>query len=122
MFPIMNNVNHFKYPWSGNINQDISPDFIGQMRGVPEIEWEVITQVGSYGDQLGTIIDALKIIAKHLDLDDACIKKFCDLADEVDKAKDRANQVMETHATEALRRLKKADPVAHARVISEASE
>lgn len=70
----------FKAPLSGDVNQAINPwswvfgtgqfGFVNinlGSSGNPEVEQEVLEEVGSYGRQLGRIGDALAVLIKHAD-------------------------------------------------------
>src|SRR5260370_20475727 len=46
-------------PWSFSLVQ-----FTDQIKGNPEIERKIITQVAGYGSQLGTILDFLGVLEK----------------------------------------------------------
>lgn len=60
-FPTVN----WHFPFSGNVMQDIKSSFDQFFNSIPpevgnsKIEKEVFTEIASYGDQLGTIIDVL---------------------------------------------------------------
>ncbi len=73
----------FRLPLSGGVTQFIQPwtEFYGRFMGqvglvninlgksrAPEIEAEILEDVGSYGRQLGRIGDALAVLIKHADL------------------------------------------------------
>jgi hypothetical protein len=70
----------FKLPLSGNVSQLISPwtawfSAFGSQIGLvninlgqssaPEVEREVLSEVGSYGKQLGRVEDVLTVLLKH---------------------------------------------------------
>ena len=74
----------FKLPLSGDVVQNISPftafmSPIGSQFGLinitlgqssaPEVESEVLSDVGTYGKQLGQIGDALQVLIDHVKLD-----------------------------------------------------
>lgn len=50
-------------PLSGAVNQDISA---GTYQGIPEIEIAIIKEVGSFGQQLGIISEAVKELAEKV--------------------------------------------------------
>ncbi len=72
------------FPFSGDVAQAINPwNFWAQLGGAqfglvniqgrttkPEVERLILTEVGSYGRQLGVIGDALEVIAKRFDIND----------------------------------------------------
>ena len=55
------------FPLSGDVTQDILPAFTG-MKGVPEYEHAIATQVWSYGAQLGALTDVLIEVLDQLAL------------------------------------------------------
>ena len=74
----------FKMPLSGGVNQSILPwswafDMSKSQYSLfsinlgrssaPEVESQVLTEVGSYGRQLGRIGEALEVLVKHLPRD-----------------------------------------------------
>lgn len=79
----------FKLPLSGNVSQQINPMnwFSGMSSGQfglvninlgrssnPEVEQEILENVGTYGRQLGKVCDAMRVLAKHIP-DDADLNK-----------------------------------------------
>jgi hypothetical protein len=75
----------FQMPLSGDVTQAINPwswtfgsatSQLGLVNinlgrsGNPELEQEVLDEVGSYGKQLGCIGDALAVLIKHVKLDE----------------------------------------------------
>ena len=76
-------------PWSFSL-----VNLTNEMKGSGRMESDIITDVASYGSQLGTIIDFLELIEKRLDgkspLDEEEIyrrHKFKHLVEDIDKAK-----------------------------------
>ena len=51
-------------PWSFSLMQ-----FTKQIKGSPELEYKILTEVDGYGSQLGTIIDYLEVISKDVKVD-----------------------------------------------------
>lgn len=79
-----------KFPLSGDVLQSINPwsdmfkafgsqfGFININLGrssAPEVEQDILTEVGSYGRQLGRIGEALDVLIDHLDLKDMTEKE-----------------------------------------------
>jgi hypothetical protein len=70
----------FKLPLSGDVVQSIYPSFfsptgsqfglvnitVGQS-SAPEVEKDMLSDVGSYGKQIGRIADALLVVIEHLE-------------------------------------------------------
>ena len=61
-------------PLSGDVTQDIAPSIGGQLgllnisatrSGDPGLEQRIITQVASYGRQLGRLLEAVDVLARH---------------------------------------------------------
>ncbi len=61
-------------PLSGDVTQDIAPSIGGQLgllninatrSGDPELEQRIITQVASYGRQLGWLVEAVDVLARR---------------------------------------------------------
>jgi len=113
MFPFLVNTDNFEYPLSGDVTQDISPAFISAMKGVPEIEWEIVTSVASYGDQLGALTDAVLELARAAGVEGEKLSKLQEIADGVEAAKKRAKGALKARAEASLRRLEQVDPEAH---------
>ncbi|KMK68321.1 hypothetical protein [Puniceibacterium sp. IMCC21224] len=54
----------FRAPFSGDVTQEIVPRFFSpDIKGIPEIELKVQTEVASYGKQLGKILEALQALS-----------------------------------------------------------
>ena len=97
----------FKLPLSGDVVQSIYPSFFSPTGGqfglvnitvgqssAPEIEKDVLSDVGSYGKQIGQIADALLAVIEHLEADadgtlkrDKAIKDFKTMLHAVAKVK-----------------------------------
>jgi hypothetical protein len=105
----------FKLPLSGNVSQIISPwtnwfSAFGSQVGLininlgqssaPEVEREILEDVGSYGRQLGRIGDALAVLMKHfhpegpLDPDEEkAIRALKAMLDQINDIKARHNRL-----------------------------
>jgi hypothetical protein len=72
--PLSGDVTQAINPWSwtiGSATNQLGLVNINLGRsGNPEIEQEVLDEVGSYGKQLGCIGDALAVLIKHVKLDE----------------------------------------------------
>ena len=114
MFPFMINSPIIEYPLSGNVTQDISPHFRKDIKGVPEIEHEVITGVASYGKQLGKLTEAvLALAALHEDDPDKHpqeLKKLAELARDVEGAKAKALEAVKARVKTAMDDWERLDP------------
>ncbi len=81
---------HRAIPLSGDVTQDILPGWSG-MKGIPEYEHAIATQVWSYGSQLGTLTEVLIEVLNALDLDaeTEAMGKLRRKASEMQDAKDK---------------------------------
>jgi hypothetical protein len=91
-------------PLSGDVTQDIAPSIGGQLgllninatrSGDPALEQRIITQVASYGRQLGRLMDAVEVLARQQprrDLGEADIRalnQLHELAEQIAAAKEQ---------------------------------
>src|SRR5260370_35488745 len=97
-----------RLPLSGNVTQSINPwtwlfNSVGSQFGVvnvnlgqssdPEMEQQILEDVGSYGKQLGRIGDVLRILLDHVKFEKLtpaeklAIDELCDQLDDIDKVK-----------------------------------
>ena len=114
-----------KLPLSGDVAQAIAPltnwfsptiemNFAGDRR----IEADVVSNVASYGKQLGMLTDAVLALSKVTkDGGGEAVARLAELAGRIEACKKRYNSGLEQQAREALERLQKADPAACKRVI-----
>ncbi|MCK5384452.1 MAG: hypothetical protein KAJ29_02670 [Alphaproteobacteria bacterium] len=103
----------FKLPLSGNVNQKINPFswFTEMTNGTfglvninlgrssaPEVEQEILENVGSYGRQLGRVCAAMRVLADHLPEKDLskeekkAMNKFLRMMDDIDDVKESARK------------------------------
>lgn len=106
----------FRFPLSGDVKQDIDPEFSTQIAGIPEIELAVIRDVASYGKQLGKVHEALKLLADNANVSLPEIEGFID---DVEAVKAASKDVLKRRAQDALDRLKAADEAAWKDVIGQ---
>lgn len=112
----------YKSPLSGDVTQDISPFtnlFSPQIElnfaGNRKIEQKVITEVASYGKQLGILTEALLELAG--DNTSPEVERLKELNEEIAKVKEQTTDELENSAKEALDCLKEADPKALQRIL-----
>ena len=99
----------FKLPLSGDVVQSIYPSFFSPTGGqyglvnitvgqssAPDVEKDVLSDVGSYGKQIGQVADALLTVIEHLQAshggalgEDKAIAAFKELMHSVATVKDR---------------------------------
>ncbi|MEL7026596.1 MAG: hypothetical protein AAGO57_05100 [Pseudomonadota bacterium] len=102
------------FPLSGDVTQDIDPMFGVEIKGIVEIERTVLTDVASYGKQLGKVLEALLILAD----DPKKLPEIKQLVDDIEEVKRDAKDTMQKRAKDALDRLKEIDPEGHAAFIA----
>ncbi len=51
-------------PWSFSLLQ-----FTREIKGTPELETKIVTEVAGYGSQLGTIMDVIEVMQKEYPID-----------------------------------------------------
>jgi uncharacterized membrane protein YccC len=92
-------------PLSGDVTQDIAPSIGGQLgllninatrSGDPALEQRIITQVASYGRQLGWLIEAVDVLARRQprrglsEADIHALDQLHELAERVEAVKEQA--------------------------------
>jgi len=107
-----------KLPLSGDVVQSINPftwwlSPIGSQFGVininlgrssaPEVEEEVLSEVGSYGKQLGRIGDVLIVLLKHLPADAALTTQEREAIDALTEMLGEIADIKERHSRRAMR-------------------
>lgn len=108
----------FRLPLSGDVSQEIEPRFVSpDIKGVPEIEQEVITTVASYGKQLGKILEALQTLGNQAGVD---LPEIESLNVEIEAAKTRAKEAVQARAEAALEDLRKVDEQSWRKLTGEA--
>ena len=108
----------FKLPLSGDVVQSISPwtafmSPMGSQLGLvnvtvgqssePAVEADVLSDVASYGKQLGRIGDALIVLLAHFHPTTALTKEETDAIDDLNEMLDRIAAAKEKHKRKALR-------------------
>jgi len=125
MFPwLLPWVGWFKAPLSGNVMQDISPItswFSPQLEvnfaGDRKVEGQVVSEVASYGKQLGLLTEAVLELAegkKGLSVD-----KLRQLAEQIEQVKNQQKIQLKYDVREDLNKLKQEDPAALNAILSE---
>lgn len=101
--PLSGDVSQFLAPWSiffnpSNSNFSLVNVNLGRS-SAPEVEKQVLAEVGSYGKQLGRIGDALTVLMTHFkpnrDLtpqEDKALRKLKDMLEEIDDIKTSAGR------------------------------
>lgn len=117
MFPYWTYAPTIEYPLSGDVVQDIETTWFAKMRGSPELEYKIITEIWSYGDQLGTLTDALLEVADQIGLESAAVTKLREKSAEVTAAKTAVKDKLRDRAELALKHLRDVDADGYARVV-----
>jgi hypothetical protein len=105
----------FKLPLSGDVVQPINP-FTAFMTGgqfglininmgqssAPDVEGEVLSDVASYGKQLGRIGDALIVLLEHFDLEEELSPEGKNAIKALKKMLEEVAEVKEKHHRPAL--------------------
>jgi hypothetical protein len=108
----------FKLPFSGDVSQQISPfttlfSPVGSQYGLinitigkssePKVEADALTDVGSYGKQLGLVGDALIVLLKHFKPSEGLTPAEHKAIHELYKMLDEIADIKERHNRPALR-------------------
>lgn len=96
----------FRFPLSGDVTQDVEPDFSTTIAGVPEIEIKVIRDVASYGTQLDKVLEALRVLSEKTGVE---LPEIDDLHGRIAEVKADSREALKARAEEALARLKAVD-------------
>jgi hypothetical protein len=132
--------NFWLWPFSGDVVQDYHPvttwlrTMMGQFGFIhinemqsddPDLEKRIVNEVGSYGKQLGRVVEALQAVCAHLDVgklardEREAVRSFIRLAEEIDAFKG-AHQPVTQGAIDQLvatmRSLREQDRVIYERV------
>ena len=110
----------FKSPLSGDVTQDISPNWFSptvevNYAGDKNIEAKVISEVASYGKQLGILSEAVLALAGDNMAPE--IERLREVNDQVNKIKEENSLDLGQTARESLERLWESDPDAFADLI-----
>lgn len=119
MFPYFYTTNNIEYPLSGDVTQGISAAFIGTMKGLPDFERKVVTDVASYGDQLGTLTDAVLQLAERQGVTGDKITRLEETAKKIEDMKADYKSELRNRAVLALRKLEAADEGLYQDVLDE---
>jgi small-conductance mechanosensitive channel len=105
----------FRAPFSGDVTQEIAPRLLSpDIKGNPEIERKVQTEVASFGKQLGKILEALRALSAATETPLPDIEK---LYQEVEAIKEDHKDRLRAEAEAALEKLKAADKEAWQKII-----
>jgi hypothetical protein len=118
----------FRAPLSGDVAQDLANASLlrdqaqfgflninATQSGDPALEKRIITQVASYGRQLGRLVDAVSVLSRHQDRtsltdeDQRALNQLLELADQISAAKAQAAAQRIDHIVAEVRALR-SDP------------
>ena len=108
----------FRWPLSGDVNQRItapwfSPSLTVNYAGDPQIEDRVVTQVASYGRQLGWLTEIIIALAHQKPPPPETLRRLEDAAAKIEALKKQVRPSPLDAADAALDRLEHDDPAAY---------
>ena len=114
----------FRAPLSGNVAQRItapwfSPSVTVNYAGDPAVEDRVVTEVASYGRQLGWLTEIAIASAKGLPLPEKTLHRLEKAAADIDIIKKQLRASAVEAANDALDRLERDDPAQYAKLLRE---
>ncbi|MCC5811759.1 MAG: hypothetical protein JJU06_15415 [Ectothiorhodospiraceae bacterium] len=114
----------YRWPLSGDVQQDIapltnlfSPQLAVSFAGNPDIEREVVSQVASYGRQLGILTDA--VLAMAADSCDPAVERLRETRDAVEDVKARHRTAAIKSSRQAMDHLRRTDEEAFRELLRE---
>ncbi len=117
----------YRWPLSGDVSQDItpltnlfSPQLSMHFAGNQEIEREVVSQVASYGKQLGMLTEAVLAVAG--DSKDPAVERLRETRDAVEDIKARHQTQAAKAAEQAMERLRRTDEAAFRNLLRQFSD
>ena len=114
----------FRLPLSGDVNQRItapwfSPAVTVNYAGDPVIEDRVVTEVASYGRQIGWLSEIVTALAKNKPLPEETLRRLEKAAAEIAAIKKDVQRTAVDAANAALDRLERDDPAAYQKLMRE---
>jgi hypothetical protein len=114
----------FRGPWSGDVAQRItapwfSPSLTVNYAGDPEVEDRVVTEVASYGKQLGWLMEIAIALAKKQPLPEETLLRLEKASAEIDAIKKQVHASAVVAANNALDRLERDDPAQYDKLLRE---
>lgn len=114
----------FRAPLSGDVNQRItapwfSPAVTVNYAGDPVIEDRVVTEVASYGRQIGWLSEIALALAKNKPLPEETLRRLEKAAAEIAAIKKDVQRTAVDAANAALDRLERDDPSAYQKLMRE---
>jgi hypothetical protein len=112
----------FRLPLSGDVNQRItapwfSPALTVNYAGDPVIEDRVVTEVASYGRQIGWLTEIVLALAKNQPPPEETLHRLVKAAHDIDAIKKDCHRSSFEAARAALDRLERDDPEAYKKLM-----
>jgi hypothetical protein len=114
----------FRWPFSGNVNERItapwfSPSVTVNYAGDAKIEDRVVTEVASYGRQLGWLTEIAIALAKKVDPPADTLGRLEKAAADIEKIKKEIHRSALEAAKDALDRLERDQPAEYQQLLSQ---
>ena len=114
----------FRWPLSGNVNERItapwfSPSLTVNYAGDARIEDRVVTEVASYGRQLGWLTEIAIALANKEDPPSETLRRLEKAAEDVETIKKEVHPSAVEAAQQALDRLERDQPAQYEKLLSE---
>ena len=114
----------FREPWSGNVTQRItapwfSPSLTVNYAGDPEVEDRVVTEVASYGKQLGWLTEIAIALATGQPVPPETLHCLEKAKVEIEAIKNQVRASAVEAAKNALDRLERDDPAQYGKLLRE---
>jgi len=114
----------FRSPLSGDVNQRItapwfSPSLTVNYAGDPQVEDRVVTEVASYGRQLGWLMEITIALAKQQVLPEETLRRLEQASEKIEAIKKSVQRSALDEAQMALDRLERDQPEVYKRLLGE---
>ena len=114
----------FRTPWSGDVTQRItapwfSPSLTVNYAGDPVVEDRVVTEVASYGKQLGWLTEIAIALAERQTLPEETLRRLERATKDIDAIKKQVRASAVEAANNALDRLERDDPAQYDKLLRE---
>lgn len=86
--------------------------------GDPELEWQIVTEVATYGKQIGELNDVVLALAESVNLaDNQALNELRTIAEQIELTKQAHRESTQQRAEHALKELAESDPEGLSRLI-----
>ncbi|MGV7206360.1 hypothetical protein ACLB1G_00725 [Oxalobacteraceae bacterium A2-2] len=112
------------WPFSGDVSQSFtnpwfSPAYTFNFAGDAAVEEKVVSEVASYGRQLGVLNEIVLALARKEQAPEDCVKRLAAVMDEIKAIKDKQQKSRLEAANEALDKLEKSQPASYKLLLQE---